>query len=31
MGRAVPRAEAELGVATGAGQLTDVAWGGARP
>lgn len=31
MERAVPRAEAELGVATGAGQLTDVAWGGAGP
>lgn len=31
MGRAVPRAEAELGVAAGAGQLTDVAWGGAGP
>lgn len=31
MGRAVPRAEAGLGMATGAGQLTDVAWGGADP
>lgn len=31
MGRAVPFAEAEFGVAPGAGQLTDVAWGGAGP
>lgn len=31
MERAVPCVEAGLGVATGAGQLTDVAWGGAGP